>query len=877
MEGSSAKRSPVGAFLAGLITGIILFFFNYFAIGMVILAAVAVGAVFYLRPRFASSVLLAFLLIPLFSIFPSVQPLSAPVPIMVVALAFLAVLTLNMIDWFGSLIGIWLGLALYSPYVIFLVIPIIVALSAYSGMKKAGVAAVIFSIFGAIFMNAGLIGIALPPEFLFYTTFFPTIGTISGVPFASGLLFYLFGSNWQQSLNVGSSAFVLNNTPIYFLAVAAVIIPTSFYLATFIRRSLNPALSKLTAAVIGSALGALLYGTFYPLLISVGIVFLLGFSFTALNPLLGSKPKLSARGVSQLLNKPAIMEAGRAKNGAVMVERNPSKAFSTMSYWDRAKGLDDVKEDLFKSVILPMNKRTEAEKYGVKPVKGILLYGPPGTGKTILLRGLASKLPMTYVEVNPGSLLSKWYGESEHRMKEVAETAIQDAPSILAIDELDSIGKERTAYSHDDVTPRVLNVLLMDMDKIFQGNADVIVMATTNKPQLLDKALLRSGRFDKIIYVGPPDAEAREEIFRLYLGGKGKILDESIDYRRLAEMSERFTGADIENLVNLVMSSAFYNKVLENKEQRVDQQVLENAIKATRPSIDLSMLEEYDLFRLEFQRDKRIVKGWEAGIPSITFNDIGGLEDVKSALKEAYELPLVKGDLLQKLNVQPIKGILLYGPPGNGKTLLAKAVANEVSANFFTLSGADIAKNGATQAASTVKEMFNLAKDNAPSIIFLDELDQLAPDRSNPQGSDFVSVTTELLGELDGIKDLRGVMVLAATNRPDSVDQALLRSNRIEKHLLVPAPNESARKQILDICLKGVNSKDLSVDDLVKMTDGYSGAEINELVNSAKKALIAESVGGSTRDWLTMDDFKTAIDKKEKETLPTNGSSPRGF
>ena len=407
----------------------------------------------------------------------------------------------------------------------------------------------------------------------------------------------------------------------------------------------------------------------------------------------------------------------------------------------------------------------------------------------------------------------------------------------------------------------------MGMDRIFLSSAEVLMVATTNRPQMLDRALLRSGRFDKIIYVGPPDAAAREEIFRLYLGARGDVVSDSIDYARLASLSERFTGADIEALVNSVMSSAFYNKVLENKEQKITPEVLEAAIRATRPSLDTSMIEEYEKFRVSYQRDKKVVKGWESGISDIGFDDIGDLDEIKASLKESFQLPLEKPDLLKRLGVQPVKGILLYGPPGNGKTLLAKAVANEVSANFFTLSGADMIKRGSSQAATMIKELFNLAKDNAPAIVFIDELDQLAPDRSSPVGVDFIPVTTQLLGELDGIKELNGVMMLAATNRPESVEQALLRPGRLEKHLYVPAPDEEGRRKIFEVCLRGTNSKDVSVETLAKLTTGFSGAEICETVNNAKKVVLAEAAGGSSRDWLTMDDFSQALERKRKETI----------
>jgi transitional endoplasmic reticulum ATPase len=867
MDKIPEKKSPVGAALMGATTFVVLMPFNYFALGMVILISAAVGVVSYFKPKFSSALLLAFLLIPAISIIPAGAS-SSLMPILVVGLSFAAVLLLCAIDWFGALLGLWFGLALYSPAIVVIVLPALAVAAAFGGIRKSLVAGLVFATFGAVMMNSATLGFTVPDALYYYTAFFPNLSDISSIPFASTMLNYLFGSGWQTGLGTGASGLVLNSTPVYFVIVSVSTILLSFYLSKLFRTALNQPLSKLSASVAGASLGASLYGTLSVVGVSAGIAFLSSFSFVALASVFLPKPKLSLQGVAQMISKPALLESSGGKgNGSIIVEKNPSKAFKTMDYWDKAKGLDIVKEDLFKSVVLPMHKRSEAERFGVKPVKGILLYGPPGTGKTMLLRGLASKLAMTYVEVNPGTLLSKWYGESEQRMKNVVETALSDAPAILAIDEIDSIGKERTSYAHDDITPRVLNVLLMGMDKIFQSNAEVLMVATTNRPQMLDKALLRPGRFDKIIYVGPPDAAARGEIFRLYLGARGAVVSDNIDYSRLASLSERFTGADIEAIVNSVMSSAFYNKVLENKEQKITQEVLEGAIRGTRASMDTSMLEEYEKFRVSYQRDKKLVKGWESGISEIGFDDIGDLGEIKASLKESFQLPLEKPDLLERLGVKPVKGILLYGPPGNGKTLLAKAVANEVSANFFTLSGADMVKRGSSQAATMIKELFNLAKDNAPAIVFIDELDQLAPDRNNSAGTDFLPVTTQLLGELDGIKGLNGVMMLSATNRPDSVDQALLRPGRLEKHLYVQPPDEEGRRKIFEVCLRGANSKEISVEVLAKLTSGFSGAEICETVNNAKKVVLAEAAGGSNRDWLTMDDFSQALEIKRKETI----------
>jgi SpoVK/Ycf46/Vps4 family AAA+-type ATPase len=384
---------------------------------------------------------------------------------------------------------------------------------------------------------------------------------------------------------------------------------------------------------------------------------------------------------------------------------------------------------------------------------------------------------------------------------------------------------------------------------------------------MLDKALIRPGRFDKIIYMGPPDAAAREAIFRHYLEGKPTV-SADINYQQLAASSERFTGADIRAVVDKVLSGAFYSEVKDKKEALITHEMLAEAIKTTRPSIDFSMLEEYERFRATYQRDRLVTKGWESEIPDVRFEDIGDLDHVKTELRESFELPLRRPDLMEKLKVRPVKGVLLYGPPGNGKTLLAKAVATEVAANFFIISGAELAKTGANDAASKVKDLFNLAKENVPSIIFIDEIDQLAPDRSSSEGSAFVPVTTQLLSELDGVKALKGVMILAATNRPEAIDQALLRANRIEKHVLVPPPDERGREEILGIYLRDVKlSDDVIIKELAKMTDGFSGADLQGFVNEAKKSVIRSSLMGDVRDWLNMGDFKAALQAKAASSI----------
>ena len=878
-------------------TFVALWSLSYFAFGMVLLATAAVGAVSYFRPRGTAAILALFLALPIYWDFygdPSFPQslLGASVFLFVVALI------LADVDWVGALAGIWVGLLLGFPSIPLFVAPLVVLLAAYCSARSAVVASVMMSIFGAFWLAADSIGYTLPSQFDSATgVLFPSLSTLSSSPSFSSLFSFLLGPNWASGLSSSWVGVIFGYFPLYFLFATILGVAVVKYGRRFLPRIPLGPISMLLLLAIASFVSAdLLFASVSSALGSAVLAFAFSVLYWGAKPLLAPRPRLSLSGLRSLLAPSAVVQAQQfAQTEGVVVEDRPGRSASMRESWDKTKGLDDVKDELMKAVMLPMKHKKEAEKFGVRPAKGILLYGPPGTGKTTLLRGLSSKLEMRYVEINPGEILSKWYGESEQKMKQVFDEALTSPPALLAIDEIDSIGKERGSTAGDDVTPRVLNVILMGMDRVGHGSEDVIVVATTNKPALLDKALLRPGRFDKVIYIGPPDEKGRAEIFRGYLG-ENPVVDPNIDYDRLAKLTERFTGADIEALVNKVLSGAFYDSIKQkesgargqkakdlglpppppdytpppapSQEGTITQGVLEDAIKGTRPTMTFSMLDEYERFRVEFQRERRIQKGWEAGIPDVRFADIGGMEQAKSELREAFELPLTKPELMQKLKIRPVKGVLLYGPPGNGKTLLAKAVATEVSANFFVASGAELAKAGAGEAAGKIKDLFNVAKDNTPAIIFIDEIDQIAPSRDNPMGVAFIPVTTQLLSELDGVKELQGVMLLAATNKPELIDAALLRANRLEKHVAIPNPDAKGREAILGVCLRGTElAQDESNSELARQTEGYSGADIQELVNEAKKAELRQALQGGSRTTLTKEDFAQALQSKARSSI----------
>jgi len=480
---------------------------------------------------------------------------------------------------------------------------------------------------------------------------------------------------------------------------------------------------------------------------------------------------------------------------------------------------------------LPLKHPELFQRLGIDPPKGVLLYGPPGTGKTLIAKAVANEVDAHFISISGPEIMSKYYGESEQRLREIFEEAKENAPSIIFIDEIDSIAPKREEVT-GEVERRVVAQLLTLMDGL-EARGEVIVIAATNRPDAVDPALRRPGRFDREIEIGVPDREGRKEILEIHT--RGMPLDENVDLDQLAELTVGFVGADLEALAKEAAMHALRRVLpeIDIEAEEIPSEVLENlkvtmddfldALKNIEPSAMREVLVE---------------------IPNVRWDDVGGLEHAKQELREAIEWPLKYPEVFRTTNIKAPKGILLYGPPGTGKTLLAKAVANEANANFISVKGPELLSKWVGESEKHVRDMFRKARQVAPAILFFDEIDSLAPRRGGiGDGHVTERVVSQLLTELDGMEELKDVVVIAATNRPDMVDPALLRPGRIERHIYIPPPDREGRKEIFRIHLKGKPlADDVSIEWLAEKTEGYSGADIEAVCREAGMLAIREAI-----------------------------------
>jgi len=448
---------------------------------------------------------------------------------------------------------------------------------------------------------------------------------------------------------------------------------------------------------------------------------------------------------------------------------------------------------------------------------------------------------------------------SEKNLSEVFTIARKSAPFLLFFDEIDSIGKKRDSYTSDDVAPRVMSVLLQELDG-FAANPKkpVIFVGATNLPDQLDPALMRPGRFDKIIYMHLPDKDARAAIFKVNLR-KLPVADD-IDYARLAQITERYSGADIKNICTEASRLAAREAMSAGAVVKITMAHLSGVIKRVKPSNSLDSLENYERFRLDFERRS----GAEEKKPDergVRWEDVAGLQEVRRILLESIEIPLLHEDLMKEMDVKPSKGLLLFGPPGCGKTMIVKAAANELNANFLTISGSELMRSRDKAPSAYVKEVFNRARESPPALIFIDEIEALAPNREEYRGG----ILTELLQELDGVKELKNVMIIGATNKPFSLDGAILRPGRFDKILYIPPPDAPARRQVFAIGLAKF-LKNVDLDRLADATEGYSGADISSICQEVKMGLVREKLKGKPADVTTQSVLAVAAARKPSIT-----------
>jgi len=509
-------------------------------------------------------------------------------------------------------------------------------------------------------------------------------------------------------------------------------------------------------------------------------------------------------------------------------------------------GLHEEIQRVREMVELPLRHPELFQRLGIEPPKGVLLHGPPGCGKTLLARAVANESEANFFSINGPEIMSKFYGESEARLREIFQQAQQNSPSIIFIDELDAIAPKREEVT-GEVERRVVAQLLALMDGL-SGRGNVIVIGATNRPSALDPALRRPGRFDREIEIGVPDKQGRYEIIQIHT--RGMPLAEDVDLKKLSEMTHGYTGADVSALCRETAMKALrrYLPQINLEEERIPPSVLErmevkmedfmNAYKEVTPT---AMREVY------------------IEVPTIHWDDIGGLEEVKQELKEAVEWPIKNPEIFERLGIKPPKGIFLYGPPGCGKTLLARAVATESEANFITIKGPEVFSKWVGESEKAIREVFRKARMAAPSVIFFDEMDSLVPRRGLGFGDSGVSerVISQLLTEMDGIVALEDIVVIAATNRPDIVDPAVLRPGRFDRLIYVPEPDEKSKLQIFKIYTKNMPlAKDVSLSQLVALAKNYSGADIEALCREAAMHALRRDINAKE---VTMIDFQEAI------------------
>ncbi|HYF53450.1 MAG TPA: CDC48 family AAA ATPase [Salinarimonas sp.] len=522
--------------------------------------------------------------------------------------------------------------------------------------------------------------------------------------------------------------------------------------------------------------------------------------------------------------------------------------------YDDIGGLGDTVDQVREMVELPLRHPELFQRLGIDPPKGVLLYGPPGTGKTLLARAVANECEAQFFHIAGPEIMGKHYGESEQRLRDVFSEAQRNAPSIIFIDEIDSIAPKRENVQ-GEVERRIVAQLLTLMDGL-EPRQNVVVMGATNRREAIDEALRRPGRFDREIIIGVPDQDGRREVLAIHT--RGMPLTEDVDLDEVARVTYGFVGADLSALAREAAMERL-RKILPdiNLKDGIPAEVLET-LRVSRDDFlgALKRVQPSALREIMIQ------------VPNVTWDDIGGLAEVRTRLREGIELPLKSPEAFRRMGIRPAKGFLLFGPPGTGKTLLAKAVAREAEANFVATKSSDLLSKWYGESEQQVSRLFQRARQVAPTVIFIDEIDSLAPVRGGGLGEPAVTerVVNTILAEMDGLEELQGVVVMAATNRPTLLDPALLRPGRFDEIVYVPVPDREGRRHILGIHTGAMPlASDVDLDELAERTARFTGADLEDLTRRAGLLALRESLAN---EHVTRAHFEGALKETRASVTP---------
>ncbi|XP_047166749.1 cell division cycle protein 48 homolog [Vigna umbellata] len=514
------------------------------------------------------------------------------------------------------------------------------------------------------------------------------------------------------------------------------------------------------------------------------------------------------------------------------IKREDEERLNEVGY-DDVGGVRKQMAQIRELVELPLRHPQLFKSIGVKPPKGILLYGPPGSGKTLIARAVANETDAFFFLINGPEIMSKLAGESESNLRKAFEEAEKNSPSIIFIDELDSIAPKREK-THGEVERRIVSQLLTLMDGL-KTRSHVIVIGATNRPNSIDPALRRFGRFDREIDIGVPDEIGRLEVLRIHT--KNMKLSDNVDLEKVARDTHGYVGADLAALCTEAALQCIREKmdVIDLEDETIDAEVL-NSMAVTNEHFQTALTSS----------NPSALRETVVEVPNVSWDDIGGLENVKRELQETVQYPVEHPEKFEKFGMSPSKGVLFYGPPGCGKTLLAKAIANECQANFISVKGPELLTMWFGESEANVREIFDKARQSAPCVLFFDELDSIATQRGSSVGDAGGAadrVLNQLLTEMDGMTAKKTVFIIGATNRPDIIDPALLRPGRLDQLIYIPLPDQSSRLQIFKACLrKSPISKDVDLEALAGYTHGFSGADITEICQRACKYAIREDI-----------------------------------